>query len=337
MSDNTGDESIFTKIKNLAAYKINNAVSDPNAEKYAIEIAKKKKEKEEKEKKLAAQINITANIIKASPNQFNLKRFLNKILDETTKFFKIVFFQFVALMLSMIIANEMIVYSVPVRIIFFIFTFIVCFLTPPLCIILALFYILKGAYSYYINNMTGKTPIEKMKIMPTIFTLLPITMYKPESSFLKFFYYPFTYPKSDISAAELPKIMDKYWKELNESFKDLDQIVSNNPSIFSDQLKNLENKLLKKLHDPAHFNPVPLESEASKASNASKAPVAETPVAEIPKAPKPIKSSFLSSLLPKTKPRVLPQPDRHEKIVEALAPKTISQSTGQNDVTAALK
>jgi hypothetical protein len=200
--------------------------------------------------------------------------------------------------------------------------------------------------------MTGKTPIEKMKIMPTIFTLLPITMYKPESSFLKFFYYPFTYPKSDISAAELPKIMDKYWKELNESFKDLDQIVSNNPSIFSDQLKNLENKLLKKLHDPAHFNPVPLESEASKASNASKAPVtetpvaetpvaetpvAETPVAEIPKAPKPIKSSFLSSLLPKTKPRVLPQPDRHEKIVEALAPKTISQSTGQNDVAAALK
>jgi hypothetical protein len=255
MSANTGDESIFTKFTNLVSYKINNAVSDPNAEKYAAEIAKNKeeKEKEKKEKELAAQIDITANIIKASPNQFNAKRFFNKILDQTTNFLKKAFFPFIALMLAMIVANEMIVYTAPVRIIFFIFTFLVCFFAPSLCTILGVFYILKGAYSYYINNMTGKLPSEKLKIMPTIYTLLPITTYTPESSLGKFFYYPFRYPKSAISEAELPKTMDAYLNSLIESFKDFDS-VKNQP-IFSKQLEELEDKF-KKLHEKTQINPI---------------------------------------------------------------------------------
>ena len=80
MSDNTGDESIFTKFKNLVSYKINNAVSDPNAEKYAAERAKNK---EEKEKQLAAaKINTTVDTNKSNPNQFNAKRFFNKIIKK---------------------------------------------------------------------------------------------------------------------------------------------------------------------------------------------------------------------------------------------------------------
>ena len=249
MSDNIDDESFFTKFINLISYKINSALSDPNAEKYAAARAKKK---EEIIRQQAARNNTTVNNT-TNPNQFNSKRFLNKIISYTIKIIRIIFFPFAALMLAMIVANEMIVYSVPVRIIFFIFTFIVCFFTQPLCIILGIYYILKGAYSYYINNMTGRT--DKVLIMPTIYALLPITMYKPESSFLRFFYYPFTYPKSAISEAEIPKTMEAYWKELNESFKDLDKVK--NIPFFSKQLEKLETKLLKTLHDSSQFNSTP--------------------------------------------------------------------------------
>ncbi|MEI8286113.1 MAG: hypothetical protein WCG15_02310 [Actinomycetes bacterium] len=248
MSDNIDDESFFTKFINLTLYKINNALSNPNADKYAAERAKKK---EQKEKQLAAaKINTTVDTNKSNPNQFNAKRFFNKIINETTRIIKIIFFPFVALMLAMIVANEMIIYTVPIRIIFFIFTFLVCCFMTPLCIILGFYYILKGAYSYYINNMTDRT--DKVIIMPTIYALLPITMYKPQSSFLRFFYYPFTYPKSAISEGELPKTMEAYWKDLNDSFKDLDKVK--NLPIFSKQLEKLETKLLKILHDLSQFN-----------------------------------------------------------------------------------
>jgi hypothetical protein len=252
MSANTGDESIFTKFKNLVLYKINNAISDPKAEKYATEIAKNKEEKK-KEEQFSPQINTTVDIITADTTKFNIKRLLNKILDQTIDFLKKAFFPFVALMLAMIVANEMIVYTAPVRIIFFIFTFLVCFFAPSLCTILGIFYILKGAYSYYINNMTGKLPSEKLKIMPTIYALLPITTYAPESSLGKFFYYPFRYPKSVKSETELPKIMDAYLKTLIESFKDFDSIK--NQPIFSDQLKQLEGKF-EKLHEKTQINPI---------------------------------------------------------------------------------
>jgi hypothetical protein len=250
MSANTGDESIFTKFKNLVLYKINNAISDPKAEKYATEIAKNKEEKE-KEEQFSPQINTTVDIITADTTKFNIKRLLNKILDQTIDFLKKAFFPFVALMLAMIVANEMIVYTAPVRIIFFIFTFLVCFFAPSLCTILGIFYILKGAYSYYINNMTDIK--EKLKIMPTIYALLPITTYAPESSLGKFFYYPFRYPKSVKSETELPKIMDAYLKTLIESFKDFDSIK--NQPIFSDQLKQLEGKF-EKLHEKTQINPI---------------------------------------------------------------------------------
>ena len=250
MSADDGDESFLTKFKNLTLYKINNAVSDPNADKFAAEKAKKKEEKE-KQLAAAAQINTTVNTIESNPNQFNAKRFFNKILDQTTNFLKKALFPFIALMVAMIVANEMIIYTAPIRIIFFIFTFLVCLFTPSLCIILGLFYILKGAYSYYINNMTGIK--EKIKIMPTIYALLPITTYKPESSIGRFFYYPFRYPKSAISEVGLPKTMETYLKDLKESFKDFNS-VKDQP-IFSKLLEQLESKL-KKLHEPTQINPI---------------------------------------------------------------------------------
>ncbi len=74
--------------------------------------------------------------------------------------------------------------------------------------------------------------------MPTIFALLPITTYKPMSSFMGFIMYPFTYPKTEQAAIKLPEIMKQYWEDLQGSFKYLDKIQ--NLPVFSEDLKKIK-------------------------------------------------------------------------------------------------
>jgi hypothetical protein len=61
------------------------------------------------------------------------------------------------------------------------------------------------------------------------------------SSLAGFFMYPFTYPKTEISAQKLPIIMKQYWGDLQESFKDLDTVK--NLPIFADALKSIQKDL----------------------------------------------------------------------------------------------
>jgi hypothetical protein len=138
-------------------------------------------------------------------------------------------------MLAMIVANEMIVYSVPIRIIFFIFVFLLCFFIPFYAIIIAIFYLFKGGYSYYVNNMTNKP---KQRIMPTIFALLPITTYQPTSSLVSLLMYPFTYPKTESGKQELPEIMNDYFEDLKKSFKSFDTVKG--LPIFTDNIKAIK-------------------------------------------------------------------------------------------------
>ena len=65
--------------------------------------------------------------------------------------------------------------------------------------------------------------------------------YKPTSQFQSFFLYPFTYPKTEASAKELPEITKDYWKSLTESFKDYDTIK--NLPIFVKGIKKAEKSL----------------------------------------------------------------------------------------------
>lgn len=166
-------------------------------------------------------------------------KIIKKIISQFTYFLKISFIPFVAVMLAMLVTNEMIVYSAPIRIIFFIFTLIVCVLATPICYILAFFYIIKGGYSYYVNNMTDKP---NSNIMPAVFALLPITTTKPTSSLFRFLYYPFTYPKTDKCQVKLENKMNFYKESLNESFKNLDKVKD--IPIFSKDLEKIS----------AHFN-----------------------------------------------------------------------------------
>jgi hypothetical protein len=250
MSDNTdsqqddpADTSLLTNLKNKLTYKLHNVAYDPNANKFAEERAKKLKE--DKEKNIQDKSNDkTTDDDNTDPNKFNFMRMIKKSGKQALSIISKGIIPFIALMLSMIVANELIVYSVPIRVIFFIFTFLICLTVPPLALLLGIFYCLKGGYSYYVNHMTDRP---KQEIMPTIYALLPISTYQAASSFGSFFLYPFTYPKTEIAAEQLPKTMEQYWMDLKNSFTDLDKVK--NLPLFVNDIKQIQ-KDLSELHNP---------------------------------------------------------------------------------------
>jgi len=263
MSD---DGSILSNLKNTITYKVRNAVTDPKAN----EAAKQEKEKEDEKKKLEEENKQKALEEKeGDPNKFSATRLVKKIGNQTLNIILQVLFPFIGLLLGMIVANEMIVYSAPIRIIFFVATFLVCYFVPFYAIILAIFYLFKGGYSYYINNMTEGP---KRIIMPTIFALLPITTYKPQSSVASFFMYPFTYPKTELDAEQLPKIMESYWKDLTTSFPGYDSVK--NLPIFVEDIKKLQKEL-----DNLHKQPVVLNNSKTETNNTYKPTAPTAPVA----------------------------------------------------------
>lgn len=233
--------SLFSNLKNKVTYNLHKATYDPNANQFAEE-QKKQKEAAAKNKDDKAK-DSTDTADKGDPNKFSAKRLATKVGNQTWDIIQKIFFPFLALMLSMIVSNEMIVYSPPIRIIFFIFTFLICFFAQTVAIGLAIFYLLKGGYSYYVNNMTTRP---KRDIMPTIFALLPITTFKPLSKLGGFFMYPFTYPKTEKGVEKLPEIMKGYWGDLKESFTSLDEVK--NLPVFTARLKTIQEEL-SHLHD----------------------------------------------------------------------------------------
>ena len=137
----------------------------------------------------------------------------------------------------------------------------------------------------------------KKNIMPTIFALLPITTYKPMSSFSSFFMYPFTYPKTEKAALKLPEVMKGYWESLVESFKDFDKIK--NLPLFVEDIKNIQydlshlhdlsgsainfkanqsNKMVGTVVSPKESAP-PAENMVNKSNSSSASPVPSAPPA----------------------------------------------------------
>ena len=131
------------------------------------------------------------------------------------------FYPLIAIILSMYVANEMIVYAWPIRLIFFMVTFLICNNFMPFLIILVIYYLCKSGYQYFLHHSSDGP---KTKIMPTIFALLPLTTSVPVSSLGAFFMYPFTYPKNDKDAKQLPIIMNQYMESLKKSFTYLDKV-----------------------------------------------------------------------------------------------------------------
>jgi len=245
----TDDTSLLTNLKNKVIYNVHKSVYDPNANKF-VEEQEKQKQKLQKSNTEITDTRKDSENNTEDLTKFSTRRVFKKIGNQALTIIKTGLIPFIALMLAMIVANEMIVYAVPIRILFFIFTFLVCFFATPICIILSIFYLFKGGYSYYLNNMIHENSYSTDSnkryyyVMPTIFALLPITTYKPVSPLGSLLLYPFTYPKTENALNELPKIMNQYWLTLQSSFLNFNKfknipVISNRLQLIQKELSDL--------------------------------------------------------------------------------------------------
>jgi len=220
----TDAKSFFIKLKDNTIHTINNVVKKINAFNDKTEKKEEKEGKEEKDIKLTTSASIVegADTNGPSPTDNSASddpiyiRIPKKIGDQIVSIAKSSFLPFLAVMMAMFIANEMIVYAAPIRLIFFIFTLFVCLSSTTILSLIAFYYLGRAFYTYYINNMTDRP---KVNLMPTIFSLIPLTTRVYKGGIARFFTYPFTYPKTEIEAKILPEKMQGYLTALNESFE----------------------------------------------------------------------------------------------------------------------
>ena len=158
----------------------------------------------------------------------------------------------------MYVANDMIVYSIPIRVIFFVFTYAVCFLFRPFMILLVMFYAGKMMYHLYLNKLSAGAP---RRMLPKIFAILPITTTKPVSALMTFLMYPFTYPKSEKDEEKLKVIMKEYMDSLTDTFPYFETVKS--VPVFAEGWKQIQ-EWSTHLHDvPQEEAPVLGENETA--------------------------------------------------------------------------
>jgi len=208
--------STLDKLKNKIQFRLKKAIEDTVNDPEANAVIEREKEKKEKTEPLTPQQagQLIGNTV-GDPNTFSMSRLLEQIKTQIGIFFEKMFFPFLCIMMSMFVVNEMIMYSAPIRIIFFIFVLVISLKMKLPAILLVIYYLLKGAYSYYLNHLSDHPPT---KIMPTIFAVLPIIKQQPTTSLGALLLYPFIYPKNDKDAITLDNIMKKYETTLIESF-----------------------------------------------------------------------------------------------------------------------
>lgn len=287
-------ESLVSNLKNKVKYNLHQAVNDPDANEFAANQpapppSTEKVEEDEDYFKLPSTDD---------PNTFDFNRLIIKIGNHGVRMIKKGFYPCLVIILSMYVANELIMYAYPIRLIFFIVTFWICYHFMPFLILLLGYYLCKLGYGYYLNQLSDGP---KTKIMPTIFALLPLTTDIPVSSLGAFFMYPFTYPKNDKDAKKLPIIMNNYMESLKKAFTYFDK-VKNLPFV-AEGFKRLEEKM-EHLHD-------------------------------IPKKPEPVLSSTSSTSLPATiGSSIKPSPTtaRNNATTSSSLPATIELSTTPSPV-----
>ena len=236
-------DSLLTNLKNKIAYKIHNAVTDPDAEEYA---KARQRSTIEGADETGAPTDTSAAVTTGSegdtsksedkrkppvgdPNAFSIKRIATNIWDNLVTAVTVGFLPMVAIILSVFIANEMIVYSPIIRLAFFVFTFIICYFFTPFLIGLSCYYIGRAGYAYHINNMTDQPKVDGIPHIFAFLPLMPYTLSSEKSAFKDFFLSPFYYlvPTATDYKEDQTKItslMNKYYDGLKESFKYYDKV-----------------------------------------------------------------------------------------------------------------
>jgi hypothetical protein len=217
-NDDMAQTSFLNNLKNNIVYKANIIAYNPDANKYVTKKTKQETEtqKEQKEQK--------ENISDNESNTFSIRRLIKTIITKFTETFGSLFIPFMALMVTMLVTNELIIYSIPIRIIFFIITLSLCIFVPTYTILLIIVYSLKALYKLYINTTVPLS--DKKPLLPPIFALLPIKLTEPESKLGRILMYPFTYPKSQLGEMQLSNIMKTYENDLQVKFKEFDKYKS---------------------------------------------------------------------------------------------------------------
>jgi hypothetical protein len=139
----------------------------------------------------------------------------------------------IPLPIAIFVANEMMMYSPIIRFIFFAFVFGICANFVTIAAMFYIYYILFAVYAYYNNNYTENP---KMNWKPYIFAMLPLTVSRPDYPLNGVF---FSYGGEKEELDKLKEIMDKYSKDLNESFPYLKEVGSR-PE-FSENYKKVTN------------------------------------------------------------------------------------------------
>ena len=223
-------------------------------------------EKEVKEVK--ENYNSTLPVLKQpTDNGIDIDRILSELYEYFLLFVKYVLYPLLCIYLSSLVANDLIVYPVGVRAVFFVLILFLCASFVHVTIGMSLFYTGRKLYEKYLNRERDDKPNPPIKLMPKIFAMLPISTKTSDSSFYNFFMYPFRYLKGEKAEVEntfLQELMKKYTDSLNESFPYYEKVKGD--TMFVSRKEELD-KEIAEMH--TIVRPKKIEEEAN-AANASK-------------------------------------------------------------------
>ena len=169
------------------------------------------------------------------PDSFSFSRILDKIWYYIQKFV----YPLLCVVMASFIANEMIMYAPIIRFAFFVFFLLVCLSSTGILSSMCAYYLLKFLYGVYVNKMTDRP---KIKLLPTVYSMLPLIVDRPLLPIAALFLYPFTYPKTQVDEKALLETMVLYQKDLDRSYP----AVSND--VMPDKVEKAK-EYLKHMHD----------------------------------------------------------------------------------------
>lgn len=180
---------------------------------------------------------------------------------------KIVFTYFFAFIFAMLVVNQNIFEHVVYKILIFIVIIFIPFIFSSIALIpLGVYYIGLILWRVYLRS-TPEYKDKKLSLLPKIYCMLPLTTVEGTNSFIRFFKYPFYYPKSENGEKRLQKEQIEYMDDLKSSFYKWDEMVKKYPE-FNTKLNEL-NEQFKKLITPI-YAPVPEEVAYSAPEEAEK-------------------------------------------------------------------
>ena len=269
------------RLQNKITYYVYKTVNDDDANEYAQKKQDTLKEVSEVKEEYDSAPSTTV-FKQSTVSGIDIDRILTELYDYFLLFCRYVLYPLLCIYLSSLVANDLIVYPVGVRIVFFVLILFLCASFVHVTVGMSLFYTARKLYEKYLNRERDDKPKPPIKLMPKIFAMLPITTTISESSFYNFFMYPFRYFKDQNAEKEnvfLQKLMKKYTDSLNESFPYYEQIKGD--SMFVSRKKELD-KVISEMHvivkpKKVEEKEAPLPPTIQELENKKQEPVNQTP------------------------------------------------------------